>query len=59
MSPAADLNFMFDRAAECMPRAELAALQLSRLKTQLEHAYAKVPACPRQVRRRAGQAGRS
>jgi phenylacetate-CoA ligase len=43
MSPAADLNFMFDRAAECMPRAELAALQLSRLKTQLEYAYAKVP----------------
>ena len=31
MSPAADLNFMFDRAAECMPRADLAALQLSRL----------------------------
>ena len=43
MSPAADLNFMFDRAAECMPRADLAALQLSRLKTQLEYAYAKVP----------------
>ena len=34
---------MFDRAAECMPRADLAALQLSRLKAQLEHAYAKVP----------------
>ena len=43
MSPAADLNFMFDRAAECMPRADLAALQLSRLKAQLELAYAKVP----------------
>jgi phenylacetate-CoA ligase len=43
MSPSADLNFMFDRAAECMPRAELAALQVSRLKAQLEHAYAKVP----------------
>ena len=43
MSPAADLNFMFDRAAECMPRADLAALQLSRLKSQLELAYAKVP----------------
>ena len=43
MSPAADLNFMFDRPAECMPRAELATLQLSRLKSQLELAYAKVP----------------
>ena len=43
MSPAADLNFMFDSAAECMPRADLAALQLSRLKSQLELAYAKVP----------------
>ncbi len=43
MSPAAALNFMFDRAAECMPRADLAALQLSRLKSQLELAYAKVP----------------
>ncbi len=35
--------FMFDRAAECMPRAELAALQLDRLKKTLERAYAKVP----------------
>jgi phenylacetate-CoA ligase len=43
MSPAADVNFMFDRGAECMPRDELAALQLSRLKAQLELAYAKVP----------------
>jgi phenylacetate-CoA ligase len=43
MEPAADQTFMFDRAAECMPRADLAALQLSRLKTQLEYAYAKVP----------------
>ncbi len=34
---------MFDRAAECMPRAELAALQLDRLKKTLERAYAKVP----------------
>jgi phenylacetate-CoA ligase len=42
MSPAAELNFMFDRASECMPRADLATLQLSRLKTQLELAYAKV-----------------
>ncbi len=37
------MTFMFDRAAECMPRADLAALQLDRLKTTLERAYAKVP----------------
>jgi phenylacetate-CoA ligase len=43
MSQAADLNFMFDRAAERMPRAELAALQLSRLRAQLEYAYTAVP----------------
>ena len=43
MSPAIDLDFMFDRAAETMPRADLAALQLGRLKTQMEHAYANVP----------------
>ena len=43
MSPAADPNFMFDRNAETMPRADIAALQRSRLKAQLEHAYAKVP----------------
>ena len=36
-------SFMFDRAAECMPRADLAALQLDRLKKTLERAYAKVP----------------
>src|SRR6516225_1479415 len=35
--------FMFDRGAECMPRVELAALQLDRLKKTLERAYAKVP----------------
>jgi len=35
--------FMFDRPAECMPRAELAALQLGRLKKTLGRAYAKVP----------------
>jgi phenylacetate-CoA ligase len=34
---------MFDRVAECMPRAELAALQLARLKAQTAHAYARVP----------------
>ena len=37
------MTFMFDRAAECMPRADLAALQLDRLKKTLERAYAKIP----------------
>jgi phenylacetate-CoA ligase len=35
--------FLFDRAAECMPRADLAALQLARLKQTLARAYANVP----------------
>ena len=35
--------FMFDRAAETMPRRDLAALQLHRLKETVERAYAKVP----------------
>ena len=35
------MTFMFDRAAECMPRTHLAALQLDRLKKTLERAYAK------------------
>ena len=35
--------YMFDRAAECMPRSELLALQLARLKSTLERAYNKVP----------------
>ena len=34
-------SFMFNRSAECMPRAELAALQLERQK-KLECAYAEV-----------------
>jgi phenylacetate-CoA ligase len=34
---------MFDRAAETMPRADLAALQLARLKQSVAHAYANVP----------------
>ncbi len=42
-SPAYPLAYMFGRAAECMPRSELAALQLSRLKSQLELAYSRVP----------------
>jgi phenylacetate-CoA ligase len=37
------LTYMFDRAAETMPRSELNALQLSRLKTTLERAYNKIP----------------
>ncbi|MGD0420448.1 MAG: phenylacetate--CoA ligase [Xanthobacteraceae bacterium] len=36
-------SVMFDSAIECMPRAELAALQLHRLKNTLSRAYAKVP----------------
>jgi phenylacetate-CoA ligase len=35
--------FMFDPAAETMPREALAALQLKRLRHTLEHAYANVP----------------
>src|SRR5262249_41418930 len=34
---------MFDRAAETMPRGELAALQLSRLRQMLQRTYASVP----------------
>src|SRR5688500_7494642 len=34
---------MFDRAAETMPRADLEALHLSRLRQTVERAYAKVP----------------
>ena len=42
-SAAKPLDYMFDRKAECMPRADIAALQLARLKQTLAHAYAKVP----------------
>ncbi len=35
--------FMFDRAAETMPRDDLAALQSARLRTSLAHAYERVP----------------
>jgi phenylacetate-CoA ligase len=35
-------DFMYDRAAETMPRETLAALQLERLRRTLERAYAKV-----------------
>jgi phenylacetate-CoA ligase len=36
-------TFMFDRAAEAMPRADLEALQVKRLGATIERAYAKVP----------------
>jgi len=45
--------FMFDRAVETMPRTELAALQLHRLKQTVERAYAKVA----HVRRKLDAAG--
>jgi phenylacetate-CoA ligase len=35
--------FMFDRAAETLPREKLTALQTTRLRDTLERAYAKVP----------------
>jgi phenylacetate-CoA ligase len=44
---------MFDRAAETMPRAELAALQLHRLQQTVTRAYDKVP----HVRRKLDAAG--
>jgi phenylacetate-CoA ligase len=40
--PAAETYF-YDRKTECLPRAELAALQLARLKQTLERASANVP----------------
>jgi len=46
-------SYMFERKAETMPRAELDALQLARLKTTLERAYTKVP----QFKRKFDQAG--
>jgi phenylacetate-CoA ligase len=39
----ASLDYMFDHAAERMPRADLAALQLTRLQRTLAHTYANVP----------------
>src|SRR5262249_23632021 len=44
---------MFDRAAETMPRGDLAALQLRRLQETVARAYAKVP----HVRRKLDTAG--
>jgi phenylacetate-CoA ligase len=38
-----DQIFMFDRAAETMPRADIEALQLARAKETLVRAYGKVP----------------
>jgi phenylacetate-CoA ligase len=46
-------DFMFDRKAECMPRSELAALQLARLRESVAYAYEKVP----YVRAKLGAAG--
>jgi phenylacetate-CoA ligase len=43
MSIAAEAPFMYDRAAETMPRRDLAALQRRRLKRSLAHAYERVP----------------
>ena len=45
MSTAKDVSevFMFDRAAETMPREALAALQTARLRQVLERAHANVP----------------
>ncbi len=43
MSHAREESFIFDRAIETMPRADLATLQLKRLQQTLERAYAKVP----------------
>jgi phenylacetate-CoA ligase len=48
-----ELPFMFDRDAETMPRSNLAALQLRRLKKSLAYAYHKVP----HVRRKFEAAG--
>src|SRR5438876_12097394 len=55
MASAAHENdvFMLHRAAETVPRGELAALQLHRLKQSVEHAYGKVP----HVRRKLDAAG--
>ena len=47
-------TYMFDRAAETMPREELEALQLHRLKQTIARGYAKVPP----FRRKLDAAGR-
>ena len=41
--------YVFDRAVEMMPRNELAALQLQRLKETVERAYANVPPVKRKL----------
>jgi phenylacetate-CoA ligase len=43
LKSAAAEPFLFDAEAERMPRDELAALQLTRLKATVAHAYARVP----------------
>jgi phenylacetate-CoA ligase len=49
MSSKEKSGFMFDRAAETMPRSELAVLQLQRLKHTVERAYAAVPHVQRKL----------
>ncbi|MHA1548571.1 MAG: phenylacetate--CoA ligase family protein, partial [Alphaproteobacteria bacterium] len=44
MAGQAQQDFMFDPQVESMPRDQLAALQLDRLKKTLAHAYGRVPA---------------
>jgi phenylacetate-CoA ligase len=53
VTSADDALYMFDRAAETMPRAELEALQLARLQQTVAYACAKVP----HVRQRLDAAG--
>ena len=53
------LPYMFDRAAECMPRNELKALQLSRLKTDARARLSQCAALQEEVRCGERQAGRS
>jgi phenylacetate-CoA ligase len=43
VTSANDAPYMYDPAAETVPRAELEALQLQRLQQTVAHAYAKVP----------------
>src|SRR5713101_3130189 len=53
MASAVRETFMFDRAAETMPRADLGSLQLRRLQQAIARAYGKVPP----VRRKLDAAG--
>jgi phenylacetate-CoA ligase len=44
------MNYRFDRAAETLPRAKLAALQLRRLRQTVKNAYENVPLHRRRLR---------